>query len=464
MRVRVRVTPDATELLPTENPLLVPSNYNKTMTAPPETAKTKVDPPEQWPKAVVAEFEPIQVLGKGGFASVMLARRKNPSSKNKKDNLVAIKIVGSKNPTRMERGYAHREIDILKEVKHPRVMRLLDYWEPAREEHKCAAVMALSYIRGPTLEYILSKIGAPAMNFGHTISAQLVDVVAFLHSHAVIHRDIKPDNLIVTGCNLDQKDLYQDDKGTPDWEALRKKWHLTLLDFGFARPLSKDDIKVDVGLRRNVTGDMSSPQYEEGLDKSLHNKMIDLSQHSTKSKPVLDRSQSRVLVRRMSALGNKFYAAPEVQTGVKDVRKDKGNYGKPKNTLSNYVADYGMTADAYSVGATIRYILTGVPPYENIDEVIRAQNNPVAKAARWMGRKMAKPDEPKKRKKNYRKIKACPPEAVKLILGMTHRDPKQRTTVRAARKYPWIDSVLEDTGEELYEMKFLECVTTKDAI
>lgn len=441
------------------------------------STETKVAPPEQWPKAVVTEFEPLQVLGKGGFASVMLAaRRKNPDpSASKKNNLVAIKIVGSKTPSRMERGYAHREIDILQELQHPRIMRLLDYWEPAPEEHKCAAVMALSYIRGPTLEYILSKIGAPAMNFGHVISAQLVDVVAFLHSHAVIHRDIKPDNLIVTGATLAQQDLYQDGAGTPNWEGLRKKWHLTLLDFGFARPLSKNDIKMDVGLQKSVKGDMSSPNVEEaGLDKSLHNKMVDLSvsqhskkmdlsasQHSNRSSgSVLDRSNSRVIVHKMSALGNKFYAAPEVQRGVKDIRKDK--IKKPKNTLSNFVADYGMTADAFSVGATIRYILTGVPPYENIDEVIRAQNNPLVRASRWMGKKMAKLDEPKKRKKNYRKIKECPPEAVKLVLGMTHRDPKQRTTIRAARRYPWIDVVLEDSGE-IDEVTFLKCSTKSAA-
>ena len=424
-----------------------------------------VAPPEQWPKAVVKEFEPIQVLGKGGFASVMLAKHKKPDpATGKKDQLVAIKIVGSKNATKMERGYAHREIDILREIQHPRIMRLLDYWVPAPEEHKCAAVMALSYIHGPTLDYILEKVGAPALHFGRVISAQLVDVVAFLHSHAVIHRDIKPDNLIVTGASLSQEDLYQDPEGTPDWDALRNKWHLTLLDFGFARPLGPNDMKVDIGLKKSMHGDMSSPKLDNILDKSLHDRMVDLSlsqSSSKKEKPALDRSYSRVVVRRMSALGNKFYAAPEVQKGVKDISKEKSQSTRPRNTLSNFVSDYGMVADAFSVGATIRYILTGVPPYENIDEVIRAQNNPLAKASRWLGKKVAKPDEPKKKKKNYRKIKACPPEAVKLVLGMTHRDPKQRTTIRAARLYPWVDDVLEDsgTGEVIYEMKFLECAT-----
>ena len=223
-------------------------------------------------------------------------------------------------------------------------MKLLDYWEPAAEERKCAAVMALNYVRGPTLEYILKKIGAPAMNFCHVVSAQLVDVVAFLHSHAVIHRDIKPDNMIVTGASFSQEDLYRDEDEAPDCSALCQKWHLTLLDFGFARPLGPDDMKTDHGLRKSMAGDMSSPRLEEGLDKSLHDRMVDLSlsEHSTKSKErraVLDRSNSRVIVRRMSALGNRFYAAPEVQKNVKDM--DKSQSKKPRKTLSNYVTDYG---------------------------------------------------------------------------------------------------------------------------
>lgn len=441
------------------------------MTADTSTS-AKMAVPEQWPKSVVAEFEPLSVLGKGGFASVVLSRRKNPDpAESKKDNLVAIKIVGGRNATKMERGYAHREMDILSEISHPRIMKLLEYWEPAPEEHKCAAVMALSYVRGPTLDFILKRIGAPAMNFGHVIAAQLVDVVAFLHSHAVIHRDIKPDNMIVTGASLSQEDLYEDEVDAPDCSVLRKKWHLTLLDFGFARPLGPEDMKTDHGLRKSMVGDMSIPVLEEGLDKSLHNRMVDLSlsEHSTKTKggkkslDMSNRSNSRILVRNLSAVGNRFYAAPEVQKGVKDISLDKSQRKKCKNTLSQYVTDYGMVADAFSVGATIRYILSGVPPHENIDQVIRAQKSPLAKASRWVERKMAKADAPKKRKKNYRKIKECPPEAVKLVLGMTHGDPKQRTTVRAARKYPWIDDVLEDTDENIYEMKFLDCATTKES-
>jgi serine/threonine protein kinase len=140
-----------------------------------------------WPKEVQEKYAPVRILGKGGFATVFLAKRKSQAvegvdageNKTKEHNeLVAIKLVKAK--THTETNYAHREIYILRELNHPNIMKLIECWEP--HDSVCAATMVLSYAEGKTLNYLLRNIGAPSLTFGRVVIAQLVDAVAYLHS------------------------------------------------------------------------------------------------------------------------------------------------------------------------------------------------------------------------------------------------------------------------------------------
>jgi serine/threonine protein kinase len=297
------------------------------------------------------------------------------------------------------------------------------------------AVMALTYYKGPTLDKLLRWVGAPSLVFGRIVSAQLVDVVSYLHSHAVMHRDIKPDNMIITGATVD--DIVNESTETLD--TLRKKWHLTLVDFGFARALGPNDIK-------SGTEEISSKWFSStDLEKSLN---ASINHSSTRKQNTLDQTVSKSIVRQLSALGNRDYAAPEILNGIT---------ANPthEHALSDFSSDYGMVADAYSVGSTIRYMLTGVSPDQNVDEVIAADRSVGAKASRWLGRKLGgKSMEQKKPRKKYRGSEELPTEVVRLVKSMTHGDPKQRTTVRAARLYPWIDDALPDSGK-MDRIKFL---------
>jgi serine/threonine protein kinase len=259
-----------------------------------------MQPPTDWPPVVRDNYEPIRILGKGGFAAVILARTKASSSSasssspttttNNNNNTnnqngtpeqartsdyVAIKVAGNATMgvTKKEQLYAHREIDILRAISHPNIMKCLDYVEPSPHT---AMVLVLSYSPGPTVHSLLKKGGALSTIFGRVVIAQLVDAITYLHSHAVVHRDIKPDNVIVTGAFTSQSDIwdnpedYDDDLDHDgnvhhhltkplDWPALLNKWHVTLIDFGFARALTKDDVH------------QPSPEYhQENMDASYH--------------------------------------------------------------------------------------------------------------------------------------------------------------------------------------------------
>jgi serine/threonine protein kinase len=412
---------------------------------------SKMDVPEHWPPEVKDQYEPISVLGKGGFASVVLAKVKNKATKR----YVAIKVVGG---SKMSLDYAHRELEVLAHVSHHNIMKVEDSWE--RPDHP--AVMALTYYQGPTLDKLLRWVGAPSLVFGRIVSAQLVDVVSYLHSHAVMHRDIKPDNLIITGATVD--DIVNE--STETFETLRKKWHLTLVDFGFARALGPDDIQISgssINLsNRMVTGPSAKsnmkpggvfiattppePQSSQTITPtpSSWNNSSNTSQSRGRGGRARrfdpDQSLSKCVVRQLSPLGHRDYAAPEILKGIT---------ANPthEHALSDFCSDYGMVADAYSVGSTIRYMMTGVSPDQSVTDVIAADRSLGTKASRWLGRKLGgRSKEQKKLRKKYRGSEELPTEVVRLVKSMTHADPKQRTTVRAARLYPWIDDALPDSA------------------
>ncbi len=394
---------------------------------------TQTIAPSEWPKELKSAYSPIRPLGEGGFGSVWLARR-NVKLEHEKSKLAAIKLIGGRNATSSTASYALREISILSELSHPNIVHLVETFEQdvknGDKDSVKEYIIAMSYAPGYTLEELLKYRGALGLPIAIHISTQLVDAIAYLHSRAVLHRDIKPDNIIITGSKLNDEACWSDDIQEGISHIQKGTMKLTLVDFGFARALHPDELKDDVGFHNTVNNVSHNP--------AAHN-FVSIDNFP---KTELDQSLSRNTIMDLSSLGNRHYAAPELlktvheknnESSSRNMPESKSNNGKGKKreALTDCVSNYGLVADSFSVGVTMRYMLTGVPPTMTVDEYVSSQNNILAQICSCLFSRQ-KDNKPKKR---VRYNKELPKELTSLVTGLTHWNSTERTTVRAAKVY-----------------------------
>ena len=449
-------------------------------------ATSRSTSPPPWPAEAFKAYEVVRNLGKGGFGTVYLARKLVPKEGDP-DMEVAMKQIGSGSQTTSEAGYAKREVNILSELSHPHIVRLVDVFYSGDGIPLC---IALSLARGPTLELMLRQGGALGLPMSREISKQLVDTISFLHGRAVIHRDIKPDNIIISRASPTEALCYSD--GIDAETAVRNgKWSITLIDFGFARALEPSDIEDDIGLSNLVKGfepdfiSYSSSSPSAAILASIDAPIEDESVHKETRGRKSHMDVSKRIVRDLSALGNRSYAAPEILRSVRRLERQlsaslhKRNAGrakkstdekksalppatvkttKKKHALSACVSDYGMVADAFSLGATIRYMLTGVPPHIAVDEFLAMRRSIFAKARKKTSYVFCNLLGRKRRVKKYRSVDELPLEAAQLVHALTHWKMEQRTTVRGARLFPYVcdDSELR-VADVKQPVQFLKC-------
>jgi len=164
-------------------------------------------------------------------------------------------------------------------------------------------------------------------------------------------------------------------------------------------------------------------------------------------------STTRAKMRSMSALGTKAYAAPEIKHKLRnktDADKEKANAA-----LTECVADYGMIVDAYSVGWTVRVILTGVPPNATISQYMK-KNDDKDRSVEMeevgcccFGGGTAKQPKVTKTPYRVRDTDEMPKGATLFISALTKPNPEDRLSIREAQNHPWIRG---DDKEELYEV------------
>ncbi len=139
-------------------------------------------------KQRIGAYEIVSELGYGGMGAVYLARRAD----GKFEQTVAVKMLRREfNTERLRRTFA-REKDILAALSHPNIARLLD----AGSTTDGIPYLAMEYVQGEPLdEFCHSR--RLSLDERLRLFGKVCEAVAYAHRNLVVHRDIKPGNILV---------------------------------------------------------------------------------------------------------------------------------------------------------------------------------------------------------------------------------------------------------------------------
>jgi serine/threonine-protein kinase len=138
----------------------------------------------------IGSYRILEKLGAGGMATVYKAV---PEATLDEKESVAIKIMQldkAENEEFTER--FKREMRISTEMNHPNILRILDFGD---DEGVLYIVMEL--VRGKTLRKVIPDEGFDLESFME-VYRPVLQALKYAHEHNVIHRDLKPDNIMMT--------------------------------------------------------------------------------------------------------------------------------------------------------------------------------------------------------------------------------------------------------------------------
>jgi Tol biopolymer transport system component/tRNA A-37 threonylcarbamoyl transferase component Bud32 len=138
--------------------------------------------------ALAGQYRIERELGQGGMATVYLAE----DLKHKRK--VAIKVLREDLSLSVGADRFLREIEIAAQLQHPNILPLLDSGEGGG-----LLYYVMPFVEGQSLRQRLTRERELPVGEAVRLTFEIVDALAYAHHRGVVHRDIKPDNVMLSG-------------------------------------------------------------------------------------------------------------------------------------------------------------------------------------------------------------------------------------------------------------------------